>query len=61
MAPGPYRLVTFGQSFYWTDEVPVAEAVYDMVEPGGSLDPRRASGRRACRPAEPRAAADSAR
>jgi len=37
VAPGPYRLVTFGQSFYWTDEVPVAEAVYDMVEPGGGL------------------------
>ncbi len=36
-APGPYRLVTFGQSFYWTDEIPVAEAVYDMVEPGGAL------------------------
>ncbi len=36
-APGPYRLVTFGQSFYWTDAVPVAEAVYDMVEPGGAL------------------------
>jgi hypothetical protein len=27
---GPYRLVTFGQSFYWTDEVSLAEAVYDM-------------------------------
>jgi SAM-dependent methyltransferase len=37
VAPGPYRLVTFGQSFYWTDEVPVAEAVYDMVAPGGAL------------------------
>ena len=37
VAPGPYRLVTFGQSFYWTDEVPVAEALYDMVEPGGAL------------------------
>jgi SAM-dependent methyltransferase len=37
VAPGPCRLVTFGQSFYWTDEVPVAEAVYDMVEPGGAL------------------------
>jgi SAM-dependent methyltransferase len=36
-APGPYRLVTFGQSFYWTDEVRVAEAVYDMLEPGGAL------------------------
>jgi SAM-dependent methyltransferase len=36
-APGPYRLVTFGQSFHWTDEERVAEAVYDMLEPGGSL------------------------
>ncbi len=36
-APGPYRLVTFGQSFHWTDELPVAEAVYDMLEPGGAL------------------------
>ncbi len=37
VAPGPYRLVTFGQSFHWTDEQQVAEAVYDMLEPGGSL------------------------
>jgi SAM-dependent methyltransferase len=37
VAPGPYRLVTFGQSFYWTDEVRVAEAVYDLVQPGGAL------------------------
>src|SRR5215469_8303379 len=37
VAPGPYRLVTFGQSFHWTDEQRVAEAVYDMLEPGGSL------------------------
>ena len=37
VAPGPYRLVTFGQSFHWTDERPVAEAVYDMLEPGGAL------------------------
>jgi len=36
-APGPYRLVTFGQSFHWTDEERVAEAIYDMLEPGGSL------------------------
>jgi SAM-dependent methyltransferase len=36
-APGPYRLVTFGQSFYWTDEQRVAEIVYDMLEPGGAL------------------------
>jgi ubiquinone/menaquinone biosynthesis C-methylase UbiE len=37
VAPGPYRLVTFGQSFHWTDEVRVAEAVYDMLEPGGAV------------------------
>ncbi len=36
-APGPYRVVTFGQSFHWTDEVRVAEAVYDMLESGGAL------------------------
>jgi SAM-dependent methyltransferase len=36
-APGPYRLVTFGQSFHWTNEQQVAEAVYDMLEPGGEL------------------------
>jgi SAM-dependent methyltransferase len=36
-APGPYRLVTFGQSLHWTDEANVAEAVYDMLEPGGAL------------------------
>jgi len=36
-APGPYRLVTFGQSLHWTDEAPVAEAVYDTLEPGGAL------------------------
>jgi SAM-dependent methyltransferase len=36
-APGPYRLVTFGQSLHWTDEARVAEAVYDMLEPDGAL------------------------
>jgi SAM-dependent methyltransferase len=36
-APGPYRLVTFGQSFHWTDEHQVAETVYDMLEPAGTL------------------------
>src|SRR5438477_1455883 len=35
--PGPYRLVTFGQSFHWTDEQRVAEVVYDMLEPGGAM------------------------
>jgi SAM-dependent methyltransferase len=37
VAPGPYRLVTFGQSLHWTDECAVAETVYDMLEPGGAL------------------------
>jgi SAM-dependent methyltransferase len=36
-APGPCRLVTFGQSLHWTDEARVAEAVYDLLEPGGAL------------------------
>jgi SAM-dependent methyltransferase len=36
-APGPYRVVTFGQSLHWTDEARVAETVYDMLEPGGAL------------------------
>jgi hypothetical protein len=31
------RLVTFGQSFHWTDEARIAEAVYDMLQPGGAL------------------------
>jgi len=36
-APGTYRVATFGSSFWWTDEVRVAEAVYDMLAPGGAL------------------------
>jgi SAM-dependent methyltransferase len=36
-APGPYRTVTFGQAFHWTDEQRVAETVYDLLEPGGAL------------------------
>ncbi|MFC7625456.1 class I SAM-dependent methyltransferase [Microlunatus sp. GCM10028923] len=36
-APGPYRMITFGQSFYWTDQLVVAERVYDLLEPGGTL------------------------
>jgi SAM-dependent methyltransferase len=34
---GDFKLVTFGQSFQWTDQVPVAETVYDLLEPGGAL------------------------
>jgi hypothetical protein len=29
--------VTFGQSFQWTDRERVAEAVYQILEPGGAL------------------------
>ena len=36
-APGPLRLVTFGQSFHWTDELRVAETVYDMLVAGGAM------------------------
>ena len=36
-APGPYRLVTFGQSFHWTDELRVADTVYDILEPTGAM------------------------
>lgn len=34
---GRFRLVTFGQSFHWTDRARVAELVYDALEPGGAL------------------------
>lgn len=34
---GPFRLVTFGQSFHWTDRERVAEAVFDILEPGGAI------------------------
>ena len=34
---GAFKLVTFGQSFHWTDRERVAEAVYDILEPGGAL------------------------
>jgi SAM-dependent methyltransferase len=37
LALPPVRLATFGQSFHWTDRIPVAEAVYDLLEPGGSI------------------------
>jgi SAM-dependent methyltransferase len=34
---GRFRLVTFGQSFHRTDRERVAEAVYDLLEEGGSI------------------------
>jgi SAM-dependent methyltransferase len=34
---GSFQLVTFGQSFHWTERQRVAEVVYDMLEPGGAL------------------------
>jgi len=34
---GPWRVVTFGQSFHRVRRLEVAEAVYDLLVPGGSL------------------------
>lgn len=34
---GRFTLVTFGESFHWTDRERVAELVYDALEPGGAL------------------------
>src|SRR5581483_7814938 len=34
---GRFKLVTFGQSFHWTDRAQVAESIYDILEPGGAL------------------------
>jgi SAM-dependent methyltransferase len=33
----PCRLVTFGQSFHRVQRLAVAEAVYDLLEPGGAI------------------------
>jgi ubiquinone/menaquinone biosynthesis C-methylase UbiE len=35
--PGSWRAVTFGQSFHRVRQLHVAEAVYDLLVPGGSL------------------------
>jgi ubiquinone/menaquinone biosynthesis C-methylase UbiE len=34
---GSWRVVTFGQSFHRVRQVEVAEAIYDQLDPGGSL------------------------
>jgi SAM-dependent methyltransferase len=34
---GTFRLVTFGQSFHWTERERVAEVVFEVLEPGGAL------------------------
>jgi SAM-dependent methyltransferase len=34
---GRFKMVTFGQSFHWTDREHVAELVYDCLEPGGTV------------------------
>jgi SAM-dependent methyltransferase len=57
VAPGPYRLVTFGTSFHWTDEQRVAETSYDMLEPGGALALIRHTVTGRPRPADPGAPA----
>lgn len=33
----PMRVVTFGQSFHRVARTPVAEAVYDLLQPGGAI------------------------
>jgi hypothetical protein len=33
----PMRVVSFGQSFHRTDRVPVAQAVHDVLQPGGAM------------------------
>jgi SAM-dependent methyltransferase len=52
----PARIVSFGQSFHWTDREPVAAAVYELLLPGGSMilvghDPK--VGTRPDEPADP--------
>jgi SAM-dependent methyltransferase len=37
LTPGPWRTVTFAQSFHRVRRLEVAEAVYDLLVPGGSL------------------------
>ena len=34
---GTFRLVTFGQSYHWTDRPLVTDLVYDMLTPGGAI------------------------
>ena len=34
---GPFRLVTFGQSYHWTAGVPVLDTVHHLLEPGGAV------------------------
>ncbi|HZM79853.1 MAG TPA: class I SAM-dependent methyltransferase [Candidatus Limnocylindrales bacterium] len=34
---GPFRLVTFGQSYQWTDRPLVASIIYDVLTPGGAM------------------------
>jgi len=36
-ALGPLRLVTFGNSFHWTDRLKVAHALFPLISPGGGL------------------------
>ena len=34
---GSFQMATFGASFHWMDRAAVADSVYDLLEPGGSL------------------------
>jgi SAM-dependent methyltransferase len=58
LALSPARVVTFGQSFHWTERELVAAAVYDMLVPGGALvavahDTHARPQPRAAQPADP--------
>ncbi|MGO8823865.1 MAG: class I SAM-dependent methyltransferase [Acidimicrobiales bacterium] len=37
LVTGPYRLVTFGQSYHWTAGVDVLDTVHGLLEPGGAV------------------------
>jgi len=37
LVTGPYRLVTFGQSYHWTAGVDVLDTVYGLLESGGAV------------------------
>jgi ubiquinone/menaquinone biosynthesis C-methylase UbiE len=45
----PLRLVTFGNSFHWTDRVSVAHTLFPLIEPGGGLVALASSRKRSAR------------
>ena len=37
LAPGPFRMISFSNSFHWFDREALAEIVYELLAPGGWL------------------------